>query len=712
MEESFRLLKPYLRGFPLILLAMFIAVWIAHRYLQYATPMYESTLKMRLADINENVPNSNLFKDFDVFVSSNKIATEIEVIKSQTLLYKVLDSLDFGVEIYRIGALRETELYHESPFKIVGKLNSKGYDKKFKMNVHSHQNFTLVLPTQKTVKGTFGKEINFEYGTVRIDIDKDFETNKKNAQITDKYSFEFLSKHKQVGKISKNLDVMAVDKDVAVVRINFKSNMPEKAAKLVNKLAEMYISDYIETKYKSAHTTVQFLDGQIAQISSKLANSENVIQGFRDAKHITNIRQETETDLRKISQMKIQQTNVKMNLDAIKDLNEYIAQGKHDFLSLAPNFEAFTDLLSTEIIKKIKQLQGDKKDLLLTYTAEDERVKVIDKKIADLTSYLVESIQNTEKNLTTKYKRLSDDIEEAQKVFLPVPEKEKILTAMNREFEIFQQSYIFLNEKKIEADIARAAKIAFHRIISPAQISKEPVSPNKIIILIVSAILGMFMMIVAIFIVHTWKGKVNDAHNIERNSSIPLVMLTPMLYTSQKIAKHFLNEAIQLELKGLVNKGNVLVFSSYKGREGKQFHIQHLIEAWEKQGRKIALVNMVDIWKEVQYFTKENMQNLLEAKKEAVDLVVVHNTSLEEVGLSLQMMSLADTNFVLLDSRVTPRKIISKIDLLQQEYKLPNMQFILNKAGYNPNIALQVYRFIKKKFVRYEKISADRPMSV
>jgi phosphorylcholine metabolism protein LicD len=137
-----------------------------------------------------------------------------------------------------------------------------------------------------------------------------------------------------------------------------------------------------------------------------------------------------------------------------------------------------------------------------------------------------------------------------------------------------------------------------------------------------------------------------------------------------------------------------------------------LIEAWEKQGRKIALVNMVDIWKEVQYFTKENMQNLLEAKKEAVDLVVVHNTSLEEVGLSLQMMSLADTNFVLLDSRVTPRKIISKIDLLQQEYKLPNMQFILNKAGYNPNIALQVYRFIKKKFVRYEKISADRPMSV
>jgi hypothetical protein len=111
--------------------------------------------------------------------------------------------------------------------------------------------------------------------------------------------------------------------------------------------------------------------------------------------------------MRQISQLKIQQTNLKMSLEAVRDLENYIQSGKENFLDLAPNFEAFTDLLSTEIIKNIKQLQAEKKDLLLVYTEKDEKVIVVDAKIKDLTSYLVESITNTRKNLQTKYDKLS-----------------------------------------------------------------------------------------------------------------------------------------------------------------------------------------------------------------------------------------------------------------------------------------------------------------
>jgi len=50
-----------------------------------------------------------------------------------------------------------------------------------------------------------------------------------------------------MAKIYKNLDIVPVDKDVPVIRINLKSNIPEKAALFVNKLSEMYIRDYIET---------------------------------------------------------------------------------------------------------------------------------------------------------------------------------------------------------------------------------------------------------------------------------------------------------------------------------------------------------------------------------------------------------------------------------------------------------------------------------
>ncbi|MFM9988474.1 Wzz/FepE/Etk N-terminal domain-containing protein, partial [Flavobacterium sp.] len=449
MNENIRLLKPLFRGLPIIVIVMIISVLAAKKYLNYVTPMYESTAMLKLADVHEGVPGANLFKDLDVFASANKISTEIEVLKSSMLLEKAISELPFDLEIYRKGDMLSVELFNNSPIHIEGTFSSeKGLDKRYSLQVISNQNYLLSYPNEENnIKGTFGKPLEIEHGKLLITLDEAFIKSKKEVKIIDNYEFEFLSKQKLLSKINKNLDIVPVDKDVPVIRINLKSNVPEKAALFVNKLAEIYIKDYIENKYKAANTTVSFLNKEIDGSDKKLAKSENNIQNYRDNKNIINIPQETETDLRKISQLKIQQTNIKMNLDAIKDLNKYIASGKNDYMDLAPNFEAFTDLLSTEMVKNMKKLQADKKDLLLTYTPQHEKVKIIDAKLKDLTDYQIESIKNTEKNLQVKYNDLSGDISEAEKVFIGLPEKEKKMNILNREFSMYEKNHNFLNEK-------------------------------------------------------------------------------------------------------------------------------------------------------------------------------------------------------------------------------------------------------------------------
>ncbi|MFT5902287.1 MAG: hypothetical protein ACI9LA_001497 [Bacteroidia bacterium] len=221
-----------------------------------------------------------------------------------------------------------------------------------------------------------------------------------------------------------------------------------------------------------------------------------------------------------------------MNVEALRELNSYIQEGMGHFLELAPNFETFTDLLSTEIVKKIKALQAEKKDLEIIFTQEDERIKVIDRKIEDLSSYLAESIENSLKSTEVKYYNICVDIETAEKEFIGISEKEKVLTILNREFNIYQKSYNFLTEKKVEAEIAQAAKIAFHRIISSGEVSKEPVSPNKVIITALATTISMLFAILRIFIANALKAKVNDSQTIEFNSSIPVALLTPKLQTS------------------------------------------------------------------------------------------------------------------------------------------------------------------------------------
>lgn len=716
MNENVRLLNPFFRGLPIILLVMVLAVLSAKKYLNYVTPIYESTAKLKLADPEEGVASATLFKNLDVFASVNKIATEIEVLKSSKLIEKTLAELPFNKEIFRKGEILTVELFRNSPITVDGTFQSeKALDKRYGLNVISKKEYRFFYPNSKRgIVGKFGRPMRIEGGTLLIGLNGPYILSKKGAKIIDTYEFEFLSTQKLVDKINKNLDIVPVDKDVPVIRINLKSNVPEKAALFVNKLAEMYIRDYIENKFKAANTTVDFLKEEINSSNKKLSASENNIQNFRDKKNIVNISQETETDLRKISQLKIEQTNLKMNLDAIKELNNYIASGKGNYLDLAPNFEAFSDLLSTEMVKNMKKLQADKKDLLLTYTAENEKVQIIDAKLKDLIDYQIESIKNTEKNLQTKYERLSNDIKASEKVFIGLPEKEKELTILNRELSLYEENYNFLNGKRIDAEIARSAKIAFHKIITIGEISKTPVSPIRSIIIVVAAILGMLGSIILIYSIHFAKAKVNDEFTIEKNSTIPIALTTPFIKLKKKITDNFLKQAIQMELKGMIQEQSILVISSHDKAEDHLFHSKNLAQAFKDQGRKVLVIDatgqLEDHVDQKDYndfsnpkylsYTKSLFQTEIQEKMQNHDLCIVHNQSLKEDKLALLFMSLATQNLIVVDSRKTAEKTIIKMELLRDEFQLPNVWFVLNKAGYNPSVFVEIkkiwHKYIQK----------------
>lgn len=711
-NENVRFLKPLLRGFPIVVLAMIIAVFAAKKYLNYVTPMYESTAKLKLADTQEGVPSANLFKDFDVFATPNKISTEIEVLKSTSLIEKTLEKLPFSTEIYRKGKVRSVELFGDSPIKVESILNDeKNYDKKFIINITSNQNFTIkASDSAKEVKGTFGVPTAIKGGKLLITKNDSYLQSKPGAKIVDQYEVEFLSREKLLDKVNKNLDIVSVDKDVPVIRINYKSNVPEKASLLVNTLAETYIQDYIENKYRAANTTVDFLKNEIGQANNKLSGAENRIENYRNKENIINIPQETETDLRKISQLKIQKSNLKMNLDAIKNLNNYISEGKDNYLELAPNFEAFNDLLSTEMVKNMKLLQAEKKELLLTYTPEHEKVKVIDSKIKDLTDYQTESIRNTQRNLQIKYNDIDRDIQIAEQAFIGLPEKEKLLNIMNREFNLYEKNYNFLNEKRIDAEIAKAAKISFHKIITRGELPKQPVSPMRSIIIIVAAIMSMIGSIALIYAVHFAKAKVNDVYTIEKNSTIPVAFTTPYIKNRENIMHHFLENVLEMELKEIIKDKNLICITSYDKSKQHRFHSKNIIKALQAQSRKVLVIDVAGNLENIENIdyidfseeknlrlTSTDIENLIREKMTGNDLCIINNQSIKQGKLPLLFLKMADENLFVLDSRKTAEKTIMNVELLKDEYKLTNLWFVLNKEGYNPSLMTSIKSFINRK---------------
>lgn len=714
MEENLRILKPFFRGLPIIVLIMILSVMAAKKYLNYITPLYQSTAILKLADINEGIPGSNLFKDLDVFATSNKIAAEIEVIKSDLLINKALDSLPmFCTIVRRVGKIKSNELYKQTPILVRDNFNSSYYrDKIFTLYVANDSAFTVIVPGNNVpINGTFNTTIELKDGnSITITLNNEFLKSKPDAALSDHYEIEFLSRSKAISQIAKNLKVTPVDKDVAILHISLKSNVGEKSSDFVNMLSKAYISDYVESKYMAAGITINFLDKQIEEIAKQLSKSESVIENYRNSKNIINIQQETETELRKISQLRIQQTNEKMNLIALEQIAADLKSGEKELFDVLPNLQTFSDLISTQFITTVKELQSERAKLLQIYTTEDERVKNLDLKVVDLSDYLIESILNAKKTVQIKYNELSNSIIEAEKIFIGVPEKERLLKIYNREFELIQQSYNFLNEKRIEANIAQAARITFHRVISPAPMPKSPVSPNSTIIVIVSAILGMMGSIVLIYLVHMMKAKVNDVVTIERNSTIPIVLETPRLKTANAIAAKFLDQVIRLELKGMAAQKSVMTISSFTNNEGRDFHAFNLAKAFAKQGKRVLLIDLNGVdWNNIEDFTiinaaeivstlitADKIRNLIVLYEHEYDLILLNNEPIDSGSRSMLFMNCATVNLFVVDARVTPAKRIMTLELLKNELSVSNIGFVINRLGYNPGVIGETIKQTKK----------------
>ncbi|TVQ67113.1 MAG: hypothetical protein EA360_03265 [Balneolaceae bacterium] len=721
MEESLRILKPYLRGLPLIAVSMIVGYLIMAQYLNYVTPKYESVTRLRLADIDEGVPNSNLYKDFDVFATANKLAAEVEVLKSQMLIDEALNHLDFDIEKFRVGKMRTTELYHDSPFTVQFlTADNSHYNRPFHLHLRDNLSYTLIEPGGKEFRASLGDTLDLSGTKLILSLNEPYVNSRNNTDIADHYQFKKLSRPQLISQIQSNLSILPVDRDVAVIRLIFASPHPQKAAVLPDMLAKTYIEDYISTKSGAASVTMDFLDEQVKEVMQKLSQIELEIEAYRNAEQITNIRQESETILREISQMKIQQTNLFMSLEAMNELYRYVQEGNEKFEELAPNFEAFTDLLSTELIKKIKELRAEKRDLLLIYTPQEPIISVVDEKLNDIYAYLTESISNTRRNLEIKYENLSRDIELTELQLINYPEKERLLTILEREFEIYQASYNFLNEKRIEAQIARAATISFHRIIDFARVPQSPFSPNYVILKIVAALLAGGGAIALIFLVHTIKARVNDKFTIQTNSSIAVVASTPNLKKKEQLQAHFLHLVNQLEIKNLIKPKSVAVFNAFGLGDGADFHALHTAEALSQQNHRVLLIDARNRMKlspagpgEIHhltetlsvlhflhpgydFFTNNQIAELIKSVAESFDNTIINNDMIE-TQLSLQIMKASDTNFVVADSRLTPAKQIPGVDILKDEFSIENIFFILNRIQYNPNIVTEIANWLIKK---------------
>ncbi|MFT6354021.1 MAG: hypothetical protein ACJAZC_001938 [Cryomorphaceae bacterium] len=694
-----RQLLPLIKGLPIIALFFLAALLIASQMVNYTPNTYQTIALVKLDNQINGLSNNQLYSDFDVFSTESKIQAEAAVLNSRLLIGMALDSLDYSVSLYRKGQVRNAMLYGDSPISISYRfVNAKLFDEDYFVNISSDKTFQLVNKKGEPLdfpETALGDVVFLDGGMLKIEANPEL-LYKRELQLEGDYIIHIFSRDGLIADVSGRLNIVEVDKEIPIIRVVYRDQHPKKVADLANRLCKTYIEDYVEVKSQAAAQTVKFINQKLAEVQEELRKTEIALEQYKAVNGVVNTQQETETGLRQISRLEVQLINLEMNEKAVLELEEYISGGDY-FKDRSINF-GFGDLLMTELVKKLKMWQDERIDLLIKYTEESDELNAVDQKIEELKKYIVEAIKRNKVEIMTKKSEIKKSLEVVSKQFDGLSTREKELRVLERNFNIQEQVYNFLSQKKIEASIAASANLSFHRIIQEATVPREPVAPNKKLITFLAGFFSLILAITLIYLEKYVRAKVTGRHDIERHSALPLLGLI----RSGNSTDDFIGIAKTMKLKNYLKDHSIIAINSTVDGEGKSYVALNLAECLAKMDRKVALlshqnfkVNSMEL--EVFLSLKEkgsarlcflhrtsntqlDFEDELEQLKQEVDIVIIDSVA-SGIGVEgIEAMAYADVSLYIIRSNKTSIDYLCHADRLVEEYQLENVMLVLNDA--------------------------------
>ena len=715
VQDIKRLLYPIVKRLPWIILLMIISISLTWRLTAYQNPMFESSSTIRLDDHSTGFSDNNLYRDLDVFSESNDILTEVEMIKSEVVIIQALKLMPTRIDYYRKGKLRDEEIYGITPFTVVyDSANFYLFDELVDVNVFSEEEINIVIDAD-TIRASFEEVIEYKGNVFQVNKGKAYNLEYGLKALKGEFQFRVNTYNNLLKNyVSGHLFVKEIDKNVGVVTIHFEGEHPKKTADFTNAIATAYLQDHIESKMSAANETEGFLDDRLSETAADLNQAELNLESFRLNNRVLNLKQETETNLRKISQLDIQLTNLRMKLVVLDSLEAYIKEDPSKFLNLAPSFEAYGGLLFTELVKKMKSLESDKIDLENIYSKNSEEIKGIDKKVKDLVDYIIENIQNHKQNTLYQQSKIEADIFAEERDLDNLPTLEKDMIRLERDFQHYHDLFNFLKKKQLEAGIAKTAELNFHRVIKYAKPSSMPASPNKGFNVGLAGFLTLLLTIALVYLIEGIRGKITSRHQIERLTD------AKVLGVVKKKAHLFQDGSIDFLLANLLpqlksNPGLKVSFNSSVSQEGKSYLAHYSAISLARSGRKVLLIDFNSKNYELEKLIVEDNEDRLEhyflgdlIKDEVLKKTSIDNLSVSGFSMNVdihkcylhkdfesKLLSLCEGfDVVLFDNpaySIAPESHVFlgysdyKIFIVRQEFTsakyVKNIQSIVNKYG-------------------------------
>ena len=257
----------------------FCGLIVGFTYARFSRNQYESTAMLQL---DTKSKSSKAIADIgDLFEMQSPALAEIHLIKSLSVLMPVVEELhlNYTAEPQSIAdrlMQREGRMDLEL-FDPPAALRSKEY--KWIAEIKTSDTYELFSPLGGSVfTGKIGETYRIPVGadSVAICVKSIFAIPGQKFRLTKSSVLNVAE------SLRNTVNAVEKDKNTNIIEISYMDRYPDRAAAVLNAIAEMYVRQNVEMRSAEAEKSLEFLEEQLPAIKAKLDSAEQLLTNYRN----------------------------------------------------------------------------------------------------------------------------------------------------------------------------------------------------------------------------------------------------------------------------------------------------------------------------------------------------------------------------------------------------------------------------------------------
>lgn len=427
-----------------------------------------------------------------------------------------------------------------------------------------------------------------------------------------------------------------------LVKVHFESSDAQLASRVVNALAQVFISLSLERRMDASSYAKTFLQERLEQVKAKLEDSEKDLVKFAREQSIIKV-DEKEASIDS-------QTLQEFTIALAKAQTERI-QAEAVFGQIQGSRNQVPDVLQNPTIQRLKEtkakLEADYQDGLKIYKAAYPKMLQLEAQIAEVQAKINEEIDNVRFAVTaayeaakTKESMLAGKLQQSKTALLDVQDRSIQYNILKRETDTNRQLYEGLLQRLKEVGVAGGVGLNNIAVVDRAEIPDRPHKPRLPLNLLIGAFLGLFGGIALAFLFEHLDDTVKHGEDLERLLGLPVLGVIPMLDKPARADMDLSFESINDSRSGFAEAYRsfrtalqfstpegvpkvVMVTSSSMG-EGKSTTALSLAISFAQTGRNVLLIDAdlrkASLHRKLNVGNDKGLTNLLAGEAQAAEV--------------------------------------------------------------------------------------------